>query len=301
MQSAVTPAMQRSLPPNQGLQPPIVSSQAYGWKHILVEEFHQPPGQETYQRTREHTLCLSLNRRPTRLFQAIDQQHCTSLFSQGDLSLAPAGSRLFCQWQQDDQYLRIRVTSAFLQHVAQSTIETAPHDIELVPEFRARNSQIEQIGMMLLNELRTGGLAGSLYVESLTNALAVQLLRYFATQHAAIQSCITLYEGGLGDRQRLQVTDYIHDHLADEIQLSDLADLLGLSQFHFSRLFKQSIGITPYQYVLQQRVERAKQLLKTTELPIMEIALLCGFSSHSHLGKWFRQLVGMTPKAFRNS
>jgi AraC family transcriptional regulator len=62
-----------------------------------------------------------------------------------------------------------------------------------------------------------------------------------------------------------------------------------------------SIGISPYQYLLQQRVERAKQLLKQTNQPIVEIALDCGFSSHSHLSKQFRQLAGMTPKAFRVS
>lgn len=297
MQAPATSAIQKVQSPNRGLQPPIVSSQVFNWQHILVEEFHQPPGQEAYQNTSEHTLCLSLNRRPTRLVQAIDHQCCTGLFAKGDLSIAPAGSRLFSQWQQEDQYLRVRITSEFLQQVAQSTIETGSDRIKLMPEFRARNLQIEQISLMLLNELRNGGLAGLLYVESLTNLLAVQLLR----DYSAVQPCITLHEGGLSDYQRLQVTDYIHDRLAEEIQLSDLADLLRLSQFHFSRLFKQSIGVTPYQYVLQQRVERAKQLLKTTNLSIMEIALLCGFSSHSHLGKWFRQLVGMTPKAFRKS
>ncbi len=101
------------------------------------------------------------------------------------------------------------------------------------------------------------------------------------------------------DRQLLQVIDYINDYLAEEIKLSDLAELLGMSQFHFSHLFKQSMGVPPHQYVIQQRVERAKQFLKQTELSIAEIAFLCGFNSHSHLSKWFRQLTGMTPKAYR--
>lgn len=72
-----------------------------------------------------------------------------------------------------------------------------------------------------------------------------------------------------------------------------------ISQFHFSHLFKQSLGTTPYQYLLQQRVERAKQLLKQNNHSIMEIAFLCGFNSHSYLSKQFRQLAGMTPKAYR--
>jgi AraC family transcriptional regulator len=103
----------------------------------------------------------------------------------------------------------------------------------------------------------------------------------------------------LPQRQLVQVLDYIDAHLHQEIKLSDLAALLGISQFHFSCLFKQAIGTTPYQYLLQQRVERAKQLLKQTERSIMDIALECGFNSHSHLSQKFRQLTGMTPKAYR--
>jgi AraC family transcriptional regulator len=280
-----------------GLQPPIVSSKAYGWQNIVVEEFHQPPGEEMYENVAEHTLCLSLNPRPGRLFQTIADRRHISLFGKGDISIAPAGSVLFSQWNQDDRYLRIQIASQLIEQVAQSAIEVASDRVELLPEFRARSPEIEQVSMMLLNELRTGGTAGKLYVESLTNVLAVHLLR----NYSALRLGSTSYEGKLNDCQLLQVTDYIREHLADEIQLADLAEALQLSQFHFSRLFKQSTGVSPYRYVLQQRIDRAKRLLQTTDLSIMEIALLCGFSSHSHLGKWFRQYTGMTPKVFRVS
>ncbi|MBD0267138.1 MAG: helix-turn-helix transcriptional regulator [Cyanobacteria bacterium Co-bin8] len=282
---------------SSGLQPPIISSQAYGWENILVEEFHQPPSEEIYHNENKHLLCLSLNQRPSRLFQKMGDRNHTSLFTKGDLSIAPAGSLLLSRWVQDDQYLQILIDSEFLNQIAQQENDKGSNTIELIPEFQSRHSEIEQIGMMLLKELRNGGSAGKLYVESLTNLLIVHLLRNYSSG----QSCIACQQGGLNSHQLLHVTDYIHDCLASDIQLSDLAKLLGLSQFHFSRLFKQSMGISPYQYVLQQRVERAKQLLKTTNLPVMEIALLCGFSSHSHLGKWFRQSTGTTPKAFRRS
>ncbi len=252
---------------------------------------------EKYQSKTEHILCLSLNRRPSRVSQAIGDRRHTSLFTKGDIAITPAGSLLFCQWNEEDQYLRIRIASEFLEQVAQEAIEIDPERVKLLSEFRARNSPIEQIGTMLLAELKNGGLAGRLYVESLTNVLAVHLLR----NYSAVQPCVALYNGGLSDRQLLQVTDYINDRLDQDIKLSDLAQLLEMSQFHFGRLFKQSMGVAPHQYVLQQRVERAKQLLKETELPVMEIAMLCGFSSHSHLGKWIRQHTGMTPKAYRVS
>jgi AraC family transcriptional regulator len=103
----------------------------------------------------------------------------------------------------------------------------------------------------------------------------------------------------LPQHKLLQVLEYINDHLDRDIKLVELAALLSISQFHFSHLFKQAIGTSPYQYLLGQRVERAKQLLKHSDRSISDIALLCGFNSHSHLSKQFRQLTGMTPKAYR--
>jgi AraC family transcriptional regulator len=281
--------------PNNELHPPIYSSEPQGWKNIVVEEFCQPPGQETYQSQTEHTICISLNNRPSRLSQVMGDRRYTGLVTQGDIAIAPAGELFFCQWSEQDKYLRIRIASQFLQQVAQEALEISRDRAELLSEFRVRNPQIEAIAMMLLTELKNGGLAGQLYVESLTNILTVHLLR----NYSAAQRYVTSDHGKLGDRQLIQVTDYISDHLAQDIKLSDLAKLLGMSQFHFARLFKQSIGVTPHQYVLQQRLERAKHLLKQTELPVMEIAMLCGFSSHSHLGKWIRQHTGMAPKDYR--
>jgi AraC family transcriptional regulator len=148
---------------------------------------------------------------------------------------------------------------------------------------------------MLLAELQQENLGGKLYIDSLANVLAIHLLR----KYSALQPRLSVYEGGLPERQVVRVLDYINEYLDRDIRLADLAQLLGMSQFHFSYLFKRSLKMPPYQYLLQQRIERAKQLLKQTDKPIIDIAFLCGFNSHSHLSKQFRQLTGMTPKAYR--
>lgn len=278
-----------------GLYPPICSSLSQGWKHILIEEFRQSPGQEKYENSAEHTVCVSLNHRPSRLLQVMgDRQHTSPCIS-GDICIVPAGIPFFWQWENEDQYLRIRLAAKFVQQVAAAAIGVDANQLELRPEFRTRNLQLEQISTLLLAELKNGGLAGQLYIESLANVLAVQLLR----EQVTVQPCRVLYEGGLSDRQLRRVIDYINENLAQDIQLSDLSQLLEMSQFHFSRLFKQSMAMTPHRYLIQQRLERAKQLLKATELSVMEIAMRCGFSSHSHLDKLFRQHLGVTPKTYR--
>jgi AraC family transcriptional regulator len=78
-----------------------------------------------------------------------------------------------------------------------------------------------------------------------------------------------------------------------------MAELGDISQCHCGRLFKQPLGLSPYQYLLQQRVERAKTLLKHTNKPIVAIALKCGFNSHSYFGRKFGKLTGVTPKVHR--
>jgi AraC family transcriptional regulator len=278
--------------------PPIASSKTLGWEPILVEEFQQPSGEAAYQACSQHTIALSLNSRPKRLYQAIGDRHFTGLYRKGDLSITPAGIPSAYRAEEEDCYLWLCLPPEFLQQVAREAIEIDRECLELTPQLRAQDPHIEQILMMLRSELyKGGGSMGRLYVESLTNALAVHLLRDYST----IQPRLTPYEGGLRSRDLLKVTEYIRDRLAQDIKLKELAQLLSMSQFHFSRSFKKSMGTSPHQYLLQQRVEKAKQLLKQTKLSIVEIAIECGFNSHSHFGKQFRLSTGITPKDYRRA
>lgn len=276
---------------------PILSSQNQGWKNILVEQFHHPAGEGNTYYSDEHTICLSLAPRPVRLLQIKGDQTYVSSYGKGDISITPAEMPFFARWDRDDFYLQIRVASRFLESVARETININSERLELLSEFRTRDPHLESIAMMFLSELKQENVGGSLYIESLTNILAIHLLRQYATNKPRLP----IYESGLPQHQVLQVLEYIDEHLHRDIKLADLAQLLDISQFHFSHLFKQAIGTSPYQYLLQQRIERAKQLLKQTNRSIIEIALLCGFNSHSHLSKQFRQLTGMTPTAYRTS
>jgi AraC family transcriptional regulator len=274
---------------------PILSSSNQGWETILVQQFQNPAGEGSFLHHDEHTISLSLASRPVRMQQTQAGKTFSGLFGKGNISITPAQVPFFAQWDSDDRYLQIRLSSQLIRNVASETINNNPDRIELLTEFRIRDPQIEAIAMMLFSELQQENLGSKLYIESLTNVLAIHLIR----QHTAVKSHIPLYEGGLPQHQLMQVLDYIHAYLDRDIKLADLAGLLDMSQFHFSRSFKQAIGTTPYQYLLQQRIERAKQLLKQSDRAIVDIALACGFNSHSHLSQQFRQVTGMTPTAYR--
>lgn len=278
---------------------PIASSQSLGWQPLLVEEFQQPPGGVDLATVWEaHSIALCLAPRPHRIHQVVGDRCYTGLYTKGDISVTPANIPASYRAEGEDHYFHVGVPTQFLQSVAQSTAELDPDRLELMTEFRVRDPQLEQTLLLLRSELhKGGGWVGKLYVESLANVLAVHLLRQYST----VRPRIALYEGGLGDRKILQISEYIHAHLDQPIKLADLADVAGMSQFHFSRMFKQSMGISPHQYLLQQRVEQAKRLLKGSKLAIAEIALQCGFNSQSHLSKHFREAIGMTPSDYRKN
>jgi AraC family transcriptional regulator len=137
-----------------------------------------------------------------------------------------------------------------------------------------------------------GGIASHLLIDSLKTALTIHLLRQYCTTRPKHSQ----YSNGLSQAQLTLVTDYIHDHLHHDLKLVELSAIVKLSPYHFLRLFMQRVGIMPYQYILQCRIDKAKYLLQHSDLSIAAIAVQTGFSDQSHLTRCFKRIVGITPK-----
>lgn len=127
----------------------------------------------------------------------------------------------------------------------------------------------------------TEGKIGKLYIDSITNVLAIHLLRNYCKGDRQLPKP----SGTLSKRKLQQAIDYIQAHLGEEIRLDNIARNIGINSTYFCHLFKNSLGISPYNYVIQQRIERAKQLLSKSNLSITHIALECGFADSSHFCK----------------
>ena len=127
-------------------------------------------------------------------------------------------------------------------------------------------------------------------------ALAVHLSRY----RAATPSGLAVYRGGLPSARLRRVLDYIEVQLGGDTGLRRLAAIAGLSPHHFATAFRRSTGLPPHRYVLERRIERAKELLADPRRPLAEVACALGFPSQAHFTTVFRRLVGITPGAYRN-
>ena len=156
---------------------------------------------------------------------------------------------------------------------------------------------ILEVGVIFRYLCSKGIAAEKLYLENLANLLAVHLLKNYFNYQLKVPSS----ERGLSPRKLDLVLQYIEANLDRKITLSKLATVAGVGKFYFCRLFKSSLGLTPYQYVIQQRVARAKKLLIYSDSPICNIALDCGFSSQSHLAKHFRSAIDTSPMNYRRS
>jgi len=106
-------------------------------------------------------------------------------------------------------------------------------------------------------------------------------------------------KGGLAPHMRRQLVEFIETNLAEPLSLGQLAGMCALSEYHFARMFRESFGLPPHQYLLARRMNRARHLLRTTRMPLGDVALACGFASASHFSNKFRQAMGATAGEYR--
>ncbi|AZC22709.1 helix-turn-helix domain-containing protein [Pseudomonas sessilinigenes] len=134
----------------------------------------------------------------------------------------------------------------------------------------------------------------------LTSSLAHEMLGHTLLNQAGLRQGLRL-KGGLAAHQRRLLADYIDSQLDTPLSLGQLAGLCALSEYHFARMFRESFGLPPHQYVLARRLERARLLLRSSTRPLGDIALACGFASASHFTNRFRQALGGTPGEYRQA
>lgn len=272
---------------------PILSSANAGWDSILVEYWRPPAHELPEQAPSEYIINLHF-KRPAKVEIVWDGRLVNKRFTYGDITIGPPGLPCRGVCLEASDFLVLRLQPALIACAAQEL--SYADRIEIVPSLGVVDPQIQHIGLALKAELESGCLSGRLYGESLATALAGCLLRRYSTSVARIQDNAC----GLPKYKLWSAIEYINDNLENDLTLAELAGVVQMSTYHFARLFKQSTGLAPHQYVIDCRIERAKMLLAEKKLSIVEICEQVGFRSPSHFSALFRKVTTMTPKAYRD-
>jgi AraC family transcriptional regulator len=200
--------------------------------------------------------------------------------------LLPAGIDGRCAWSGDSLFLNLHLDGALLAEVAGGA----------VPDFAPRYGFSDPTALAIALDLHAaeeGGPVAATWRSAMTLALAAHLVRHLAAPPPLPAA------PALDDPRLARVAERIEADLTGELTLDALAGVAGMSPFHFARAFRAATGAPPHRYVMRRRIERAKLLLRTTRLPVSDIAWRVGWENPAHFTAAFRKAEGVTPGAFR--
>jgi AraC family transcriptional regulator len=188
-------------------------------------------------------------------------------------------------------HLQIGISDAALM----ASSDGAYGEVELRASRKFADARLSAMVAAAHAEMAAGFPSGRLFLDSLEQAMAVTLVNGHAVRHRPVQ----VYRGGLGTVRLQRVKELIHARMQGDLSLEEMAQSVGLSTAHFARMFRKSTGETPHQFVLRQRLERAKSMLGAPDARVLDVALACGFKTQQHFAEVFRNFWRVSPTQYR--
>lgn len=184
-------------------------------------------------------------------------------------------------------FLHIHVSSDYLRKCQEGARSSRAQPVPDLNDLIVRDPLVELLGKALVESDTAGD---GIYVESIAQTLVMHVARLEPPRHSV---------NALPKWQMKRVQEYVAMHLEECISLAHLAEATGLSPMHFAAQFRAATGLRPHDYLLQQRIERAIDLLSTTDMALVEVALAVGFHAQAHFSTVFKRLTGETPARWR--
>ena len=211
----------------------------------------------------------------------------------GHINFVPARTPVTVCTKNSGDFLMLTLEPQFFFYAVHDM--TNPDNLELLPQLGLEDLWVAQTLRSLMAEIGAGNLGGRIYAESLASSLALHLALRYSTR----KSFSATPGRGLSSKVLRRVIDHVHGHLAENVSLRTLADVSGLSTFHFARLFRASTGLSPHRFIIQCRVDKARDMLREGSRSIAEVALAVGFCDQSHFAMHFKRRCGKTPRAYQ--
>ena len=267
-----------------------LSSAEFGWRGVEIELHRIGPMEMQDHYLVGHRLVVSTGA-PVPFGWKENGRIRETVMKPGQFSLQTHGDMNAPRWSSEFEFLAIALDPTFTAEIAGAAL--APEKIEFEAKRSRSDPVIAQFAESFRAELAAGNPAGVVYSEALTIAFVLHLL----ANHGVHRPKAPLPRGKLSSYQLRKVIDFVQSHVGERFGIIEMAAQANLSPFHFTRAFQATTGLPPHQFVLRQRVQRAKQLL-TSGRQIAQAGIEAGFHDQAHLTHAFRRFVGTTPKAF---
>jgi AraC family transcriptional regulator len=292
-----------------------ITSRGLGWSVLNFERRDSSPSSRTLAHgSREHLIFVSLG--AARIVRESGDEKVEIELSPGWVAVVPSRTPVSWTWSTNISVSVLTLEPAFLDRVAKDVFGLEPSHYRLALSERSNDAAITNIAGVLSREVIRAEPGGRLYAESLANILAVHLLRNYAqcADGRILEACAISEEtakavpaddmsgrAGLHPRVVAEAVRFLQENYSRDVSLNDIAEAVHLSPFHVARLFKQALGVSPHQYLIQIRVNSARSLLEagSGERSLAEVASAVGFADQSHLTRHFKRLLGVTPKQLR--
>jgi AraC family transcriptional regulator len=277
----------------------VLSSVGTKWNDVVVEQHHFPSSELPDVMFKRHVVVINIGHSITVEFKK-EGRFQRFFKARGGICFFPSHQPFSGRLKVDRgvfaNLLFLALNPVFVSSVAEG-LEFDADRIELIERRRGSDSTLHHLAMALLAGVQTGVAHDRMYGEALSTALVVHLLREYG---AAVLKA-KRQPSGLPREKLVRAVEYIQDQLDTDLTVSGIAQAVSMSRCCFARLFKESTGQTPHQYVVEARVRKAKELLTTGEFTISEAAYHVGFVDQSHLTRHFKRVFGLPPKRLLES
>lgn len=271
----------------------VEASDMLGWQSFYASHQEEQPYEAAFDASDHHLIIVHLNG-PVRIQRELGGERSEAKISTGGLFILPPkrafGVALLAPLETMHLYVHRDLIEAAVRELCRDDIDA----VEFLPRMGEHDLLLEQLARLACTMIREN--QSDLFADSVARLIAAQLVRHHTiARHIALPRITGLQPGQLA-----RVRALVAEKMEAPLGVDDLARTANLSPIHFARQFKRTTGRAPYQYIIEQRVERARELLRGP-LPIAEIAIRCGFTHQEHLTRMFGRLTGLTPAAYRKS
>lgn len=276
----------------------VAQSQDVGWRSLHAAIFREAPLHVTESAV-DHPFIIYHITHPCEVTRKIEgARREQGLLGPRNICVTPPETIIEWEHHGHPEILQIYLRRSLYDAAVGELYGCSASTAEIVPRFGIVDPLLEQLAIALADALRNGSIRDGLYIDTVAQMMAVHLAR----AHSVQSRPTSLPPTPTVSHQRMrQLIEFIEANLDQPLTLDAMAAQVGISPLYLARAFKAAIGQSPHQYVLARRIERAKELLRNTEMPIIDVALSVGFSSQSHLSHWMIRHTGVPPGIYRRS